>query len=302
MRKSNVVRNAMSGIRPVVPGLAVVALLCAGCSDPTGPGARTAPGTAPAVCNAAHEAAAKKRIMSAPLPANLMDVSYQNETMAPTRLKAYGINGKAVFEGDIELASLDDRLSQKGTIIQGSGYRWPGGTVPYTIEMEKPERARQAMRLIEATGAVKFVPRTSEHDYVAFVPGSNPNVGSSPVGRQGGRQTVTVGSNCHYGVVMHEICHALGMWHEQSRIDRDKYVCVMWDNIDPDRRFNFNQHIRDGIDVQGYDYDSIMHYFATAFSKNGQPTLVAKQAGARFGQQDHLSRGDVATLRTLYPH
>ena len=50
---------------------------------------------------------------------------------------------------------------------------------------------------------------------------------------QEGGQNVNLGENCGKtkGVVMHELLHALGFYHEQSRPDRDKYIEIMWENI-----------------------------------------------------------------------
>ncbi|MEZ0388177.1 MAG: M12 family metallopeptidase, partial [Verrucomicrobium sp.] len=141
-------------------------------------------------------------------------------------------------------------------------------------------------------------------DFIRVVRGAKPNVGSSPVGRQGGTQLLTLGDNCGYGVTLHELCHAIGLFHEQSRSDRDNYVCILWDNIEDspdDMSYNFNKRPHDGIDLGGYDFESIMHYFPTAFSKNGKPTLMAKKSGVKFGQQTHLSGGDIAAIRSLYP-
>lgn len=57
----------------------------------------------------------------------------------------------------------------------------------------------------------------------------------------GGAQRISLDSSCFRctasgctpGSVIHEFLHALGFHHEQSRTDRDEYVTVNYDNIQP---------------------------------------------------------------------
>ena len=101
--------------------------------------------------------------------------------------------------------------------------------------------------------------------------------------------------------IAHEVGHALGLWHEQSRSDRDNYVQILWDNIDPEHIFNFNQHLRDGEDFGEYDYNSVMHYSAYAFSKNGEKTIIPLVENAQIGQRNKISLKDFAAVNYMYP-
>jgi ssRNA-specific RNase YbeY (16S rRNA maturation enzyme) len=53
------------------------------------------------------------------------------------------------------------------------------------------------------------------------------------------RQTVSLDDKCILsespGIVMHELLHVLGFYHEHQRQDRDKYVSINLDNIDPSK-------------------------------------------------------------------
>lgn len=64
------------------------------------------------------------------------------------------------------------------------------------------------------------------------------------------------------GVIVHELAHALGFWHEQSRTDRDDHITIVKENIHPLMLRNFKKYGHDLTDPLGvkYDYDSIMHY------------------------------------------
>ncbi|MCG8626382.1 MAG: M12 family metallopeptidase, partial [Proteobacteria bacterium] len=67
-----------------------------------------------------------------------------------------------------------------------------------------------------------------------------------------GSQEITLGPGCNnVGIIIHEIGHALGLWHEQSRPDRDGYIRVLYDNIEPDKRFAFDKRNSYEVDYQG---------------------------------------------------
>ena len=75
--------------------------------------------------------------------------------------------------------------------------------------------------------------------------------------------------------ILHELMHASGFWHEQSRSDRDEYVDIILDNIEEGKDHNFDKQ-RQANMVGDYDFCSIMHYGLYAFSKNGRRTIVPK--------------------------
>ncbi|XP_022906933.2 protein tolkin-like [Onthophagus taurus] len=190
---------------------------------------------------------------------------------------------------------------------------WDYGVIPYEIDgnFSGQHKAlfKQAMRHWENFTCVKFVERSviDHPNYILFT--ERPCGCCSFVGKRGnGAQAISIGKNCDkFGIVVHELGHVVGFWHEHTRPDRDKHVNINRDHIMNGQEYNFNKLNEEEVNSLGltYDYDSIMHYARNTFSKGTyldtiQPVDMPSRKRPEIGQRLRLSEGDIAQTNLLY--
>ncbi|VDM42990.1 unnamed protein product [Toxocara canis] len=207
-------------------------------------------------------------------------------------------------EGDIgsipsslSLSSGSNRMKRNAIRLQSR--RWPNGRVPYAISdrYDAYSKAIIAAAIAEIQGytCIRIEPRTAaDTDYVFIAPINhcsselkvdfeNEDTRQVKVNKiSGGLQYLSLTSHClHMGSILHEFMHALGFFHEH-----DAFRMQTLGDIDH-------------LDTP-YDYNSIMHYPSTAFTINGQATIVPKQSGVSIGQRIGFSATDLLKINRLY--
>lgn len=237
--------------------------------------------------------------------------------------------GEQLIEGDIVLSNnnnninISNRNSKKNRNSSSSlsfearkatpdtSVYWPNGEVVYTYH----ESINQAeMNVIEAAmnhwrqhTCITFRPRQA-NDYL-FVRFRSDTQGCwSLVGRQADRigqgQDVSIGTGCaNLNVVVHEIGHVIGFYHEQSRSDRDQYIDIVWSNVLPGYALQFRKESDSNYNIP-YDLTSTMQYPQWAFSKEifEKSTIVSRNpAYQRFLSKNYpLSFRDRLLANQLY--
>lgn len=167
---------------------------------------------------------------------------------------------------------------------------------------------QEALKHWEATTNVRFYNATGQptHDdkynfdypYIYFCNGAG---NDSYVGRIGGKQVLHLSMFAPMGVAAHEIGHAIGLYHEQCRKDRDNYVTVDYSNVLPARKGEFDKITKNYYCMTGFDFSSIMLYSSYAFAiDSSKPTMIKKDGSTFIGQRNGLSDGDRKFPNYLY--
>ncbi|EFX86897.1 hypothetical protein DAPPUDRAFT_97051 [Daphnia pulex] len=153
--------------------------------------------------------------------------------------------------------------------------RWPDAKIPYEISATYTPEQREiiafGMKAFHNKTCIRFVRRTTEENYIRI---KKTGKGCwSDIGMTSLKQTVSLDDRCILsgapGVVIHELMHVLGFQHEHQRPDRDKYVSINIDNVDP---------------------RSVMHYPANAFAKDtSTPVIIPLKGKPAIGNRRNFS-------------
>ena len=226
------------------------------------------------------------------------------------------IDGLAVWDGDIILGTPEE-LEPSGAFtapgkaldipgkalvaVSNKKRLWPGGIIPYVIdpELANPNDVLEAIQHWNENTVIRLVERTDQPNWVRFVPIDDGRC-SAYLGMVGGEQKVFLREFCGVGSIVHEIGHAVGLWHEHQRNDRDTHIWVSSDPFNPSR-FNYKQKGGRALDSGPYDYGSVMHY--SSYELRTIPPSIPLGGGGLLigkGSERGLSAGDIDGVNRLY--
>lgn len=216
--------------------------------------------------------------------------------------------GLVVAFGDILLGKpTRDDFPEKGFIEAPPRYAWPKGEIAYSFEpnFPNPDRVMRVINYFNEFTPVRFVQYDGKQSDSIVFARTNVQLCLSYVGKITGHQPIYLDDRCGEKEIMHELMHALGFIHEQSRPDRDSFVRVNWYNIQIDKQSQFEiapPIYGDIYKNRPFDYQSVMIYGPTDFARSpGEPTMESLTGAAIQPSSQGLSPEDLQRLILLYP-
>jgi len=144
------------------------------------------------------------------------------------------------------------------------------------------------MRSLHRNSCIRFRKRQGETDYVS-IENQREQGCYAWVGHKSGKHVLQLEDNetstcMSHKTILHEMMHLTGLWHEQMRSDRDEYIRVRMENVQPGKtsakqlyklmsewvvemypqfkKLDSANWVTYGV---RYDYRSVMHYHKYAF-------------------------------------
>ncbi|MCA9618720.1 MAG: FG-GAP repeat protein [Myxococcales bacterium] len=203
------------------------------------------------------------------------------------------VNGKLVTEGDIVFGKAPPDGLHPISAYE-AGKLWTVNPIPWRFNQTifgvddltaaQKQRWRDAVEQWERFTPLRFVEDTgktaSKYINVKDVDTGDPDGCRSEVGMPGwgDPDTDLWVNDCRASAIAHEIGHAVGLKHEQSRPDRNTYVDYDSSCVRTFKKHNFSTS---GTTAAGpFNFDSVMMYSSYAWGKTGPYELEAPNVDA----------------------